>query len=96
MWGRWFKIQQLFFKILVQKYPNKAFLLPNLGIFFPWKILQFDKFEGADFKYDNSFLKFYPKNYPNKAILVSNLGIFVFSKKFAIRQIWGVWFQIWQ
>ena len=26
------------------------------------KILQIDRFEGADFKYDNSFLKFLPKN----------------------------------
>ena len=48
----------IFLKILSQKYPNKAFLVPNLRIFFFRKILQSDKFKGADFKYDNSFLKF--------------------------------------
>ena len=47
------------FLILVQKYPNEAFLVPNLDTFvFFLKILQVDKFEGVDFKYENSFLKF--------------------------------------
>ena len=41
-----------------RRYPNKAFLVQNLGIFVFCKILQLDRFEGADFKYDNSFLKF--------------------------------------
>ena len=27
--------------------------------------------------------------------MVPNLGIFVFSRNFAIRQIWGCWFQKW-
>ena len=46
--------------MLAQKYPSKAFLVPNLGIFvgFFCKTLYLDKFEGADFKYDNSFFKF--------------------------------------
>ena len=53
----------VFFKILAQKYPNKANLVPNLGIFvFSRKNLQLDNFEGAGFKYDNIFLKFLPKN----------------------------------
>ena len=43
--------------------------------------MQLDKFEGADFKYDNIFFKF---------------RHFCFFAKFAIRQIWGCWFQIWQ
>ena len=38
------------FKVLAQKYPSKAFLVPNLGIF-----IHLDKFEGVDFKCDNSF-----------------------------------------
>ena len=45
----------IFFKIPAQKYPNKAFLVPNLDIFiFSWNFA-IDKFEGADFKCDNSF-----------------------------------------
>ena len=28
--------------------------------------------------------------------MVWNLGIFIFSRKFAIRQIWGCWSQIWE
>ena len=31
--GCWFQIRQKFLKILTQKYPNEAFLVPNLGIF---------------------------------------------------------------
>ena len=46
-----------YFQSLPQKYPIKAFLVPNLR-----KSLQLDKFEGAVFKYDNTFLKFYQKN----------------------------------
>ena len=30
------------------------------------------------------------------ALLVPNMGIFIISWYFAIRQIWGCWFQIWQ
>ena len=37
---------------------NKAFSALNLDILFLRKILQLDKFEGADFKYENGFLKF--------------------------------------
>ena len=50
------------FKILAQNYANKAFLVTNVGIFVFRKILQLDKFEGADFKYDNTFFKFQSKN----------------------------------
>ena len=31
--GAHFEYGNIFLKILVQKYPNKAFLVPNLGIF---------------------------------------------------------------
>ena len=60
-----FKYDNSIFKILSQKYPNKAFLVKNTQIWaflFLQKILQLGKFEGIDFKYNNSFLKFYPKN----------------------------------
>ena len=46
-----------FFKILALKYPNKAFLVPNVGIFVFSQNLELDKCDGADFKYDNIFLK---------------------------------------
>ena len=60
------------------------------------KILQFDKFEGADFKYGNIYFQSLPQKYPNKAFLVANLGIFVFLEKFGIRQMLGCCFPIWQ
>ena len=60
------------------------------------KILQLRKFDGADFKYDNIFAKITAHKYTNHTFLVSNLDIFVFFVKFAIRQISGCWFQIWQ
>ena len=47
---------------VAQKYPNKAFLVSNFRHFFSHKILESDKFEGADFKYDIIVFKFKPKN----------------------------------
>ena len=49
-----FKYDNGFSKNLAQKAPNKAFLVPNLGIFIFSKILQF---KGTDFKYE-IFFKF--------------------------------------
>ena len=57
-WGADFKYDNGFFKISDQKYPNKAFLFPNLGIS---EILQLGKFEGADFKFDKIVFKFQSK-----------------------------------
>ena len=54
---------------------------------FLFKVLQFDKYEGADFKYGNKYFQNLLQKYANKAVLVPNLGIFVFSEKFGIRQI---------
>ena len=48
--------------MLAQKYPSKAFLFPNLGIFIILEILQLDKFEGPDFVYENNMFKFEPQN----------------------------------
>ena len=51
------------------------------------------------------FSEFFPKNCkitlfgqknPNKAFLVPKLGFLFFAPNFAIRQIGGGWFQIWQ
>ena len=52
-----------------------AFFVPNLGILFFHKILQIDKYEGADFKYDNNYLKILAQKFTNKAFLVKNTQI---------------------
>ena len=49
-----FIYDNIFFQIAAHKYPNKAFLIPNL---FVHENLQLDKIEGADFKCGNSFFK---------------------------------------
>ena len=59
------------------------------------KILQLDKFKDADFIYDKSF-KILAQKHKSKAFLLTNLGIFVFPRNFAIRQIRGCRFQIWE
>ena len=61
--GADFKYDNSFLKFYPKKYPNQAFLVPNLGIFvFFSEILQIDKFEGVGFKYDNRiFLNSCPK-----------------------------------
>ena len=70
------------YRIFGQKYSNKAFLVLH-------KILELDKFEGADFKYDNNFFQITAQKYPNKAFLVRNSQIFIFAPNFATRQIRG-------
>ena len=46
-----------------QKYTSKALFNSNVGVFIYFsKILQLDKFEGADFKCDNNVFTFQPKN----------------------------------
>ena len=73
-----FKHDNSIFKTLAQKYPNKPFLVPNLGILFFQKILQLDKFESADFKYENSIFEILAQNYPNKGFLIKNNQITYF------------------
>ena len=60
--GVGFKYDKNFSKNLAQKHPNKAFLVPNLGIFLFSQNLQLDKFQGGDLKYNNVVFKFQPKN----------------------------------
>ena len=59
------------------------------ALLFLFKVLQFNKSEGADFKYGNNCFQILPQKYPNKPFLNPNLGSFVFSEKFGIGQIWG-------
>ena len=49
------------FKILAEKYPNKAFWCQIQTFLFFRTILQLDKFEGADFKYDIIVFNFQAK-----------------------------------
>ena len=79
--------------IFGQKYANKFFLASNLGFLLFSKNLQLDKLEEVDFKYDNSFLKFYSQNTHLRNFFPETC---FFTKFFAIRQIWGCWFQTWQ
>ena len=44
--------------MIAQKYPKRAFIVPNLVNFFFHETFELDKFEGAAFKYDNIVFKF--------------------------------------
>ena len=44
------------------------------------KILQVDKFKGADFKYDNSVLKFWPKYTKTRSFCCQILAFLFFDK----------------
>ena len=59
------------------------------------KILQLDKFEGADYKYDNILFKFQSKNTQIRRFS-PKIKSFHFFTKFRIWQVWGCWYQIWQ
>ena len=66
------------------------------ALLFSFKVLQFDKFESADFKYENSYLKFYQKNIEITHSWSQIYAVSYFLQNFAVWQIWGRWFQIWQ
>ena len=81
IWGCWFQIWQYCFQMPAQKYPNNAFLVPNLGTFV----------ESVDLRYDNVVFKSQPKTTQMRCFwskivstagLAANLGVFVFSAKF--------------
>ena len=91
-----FKYDNSFFKILSQKYPNKAFLVKILDIFIFSQNVTFRQIRGWLFQIWQYFFRVPVQKCTNKAFLVLNFGIFVFMRNFAIRQIKGCWFQIWQ
>ena len=70
-----------FFFSSSQKIP-KEFLALNLGIFLFHKILQLDKFDGADFKYNTIVFKFQPKNIQIRLFWSQILTIFIFAANF--------------
>ena len=88
-----FKYDNIFFKILAQKYSNETFLVPNIFIFFFWRFFAIRKIRGCSFQI---YKKHSQIRAPNQAFLVPSLRIFVFAPKFVIRHIRGRWFQIWQ
>ena len=51
----------------------------------PVKILQLDKFEGADLRYGCSFFEILAQKHLIKAFFVQNLDIFLISRNFALR-----------
>ena len=68
----------ILFQIPAQKYPNKAFLVPNLRIFifvpkFVIKQIQWYRFQIPE----------------HKAFLVTDLTNFIFARNFAFRKIGG-------
>ena len=77
--------------------------MPKSGIFghkfwhFCFFVKIFGKFEGADFKYANTSFKIVAQKYPDIAFLVkiTQISHFWFFL-FALGQIRGCWFQIWQ
>ena len=74
-----------------QKYPNKIFLVPNLGIFAFPQYFAIRQIRGCWFQIRQYCFLDYIQKYPNQAFLVPHFGIFVFSWNFANRQIWECW-----
>ena len=74
--------KRILFSNSVPKHPNRAFLVPNLGILVFPQILQIDIFQGADLKYDNSIFNILPQKYRNMAYLVKNMEKGIFGPKY--------------
>ena len=58
-----------------------------------YKVLQLNKFAGADFKYDNSFLKFLPKITQIRDFLCQIKAFLFFQKMFKL-DMWQYYLQI--
>ena len=93
----------MFFKILIQRYPNKTYLVPNLGLFIPklrhfYFFTKFWNLTNLRVLISNITIVFeiLAQKYPDNAFFITNLGIFIFSWIFAVRQIWECWIQTWQ
>ena len=86
----------VFFLILAQKYPNKAFLVPNLAIFIFSRNFAIRQSRGCWVQIWQYNFQFQVQEHPNQAFLVTNLRICIFAPNFATRQIRGRWFEKWQ
>ena len=94
--GCWFQLWQQYFQIPVSKYGNQAFLVPNLSIFTFCTKLGNKANSGALIENMSMAFQNCCPNHRNKAFSVPNLRILIFAQNFAIRQIGGLWLQIWQ
>ena len=107
--GADFKYDNIIFKFQSKKYPNQAFLVPNLRIFFGTKLCNKTNSRRLISNMRKIFSNSSPK-VPKSRVFSSNStpkihksGIFIpkfkdfyFVPNAAIRQIWGHWFQTWQ
>ena len=94
--GRWFQIWQYHFQILVPKFGNLEFLVPNLRIFiFCTKLCNKANSRVLTSNMTMVFQNCCPKH-PNKVFLALNLRILIFARNFAIRQFGGRWLEILQ
>ena len=90
--GAGFKYGNSFLKILAQKYPKEAYLVPSLGIF----VFFSQNFPTRQIWGCCCFLKILTQKYASKIFLVLKLRHLYYFMKFVIRQILECWFQIWQ
>ena len=82
------------FKNSSQKYPYKAFLVPNLSICIISHYFAVRQIQGCWFQIWQQFSKILCQKYPNKAFLVPIFCIFVFPWNFGITKSRGCWCQI--
>ena len=81
--GADFKYDNSYLKILARKYTNKAFLVPNLGIFIFWWNFVIRQIWRCWFQRWEYYFQIPAQELPTKAFSFPNLGIFVFPQNFA-------------
>ena len=80
--GCWFQICSSSFRILAQKYPNKAFLLPDLGVLgFFLQNFVIRQIKGCWFQIWQYHFQLPALKYPNQVFLVPKLRTFIFCTK---------------
>ena len=89
------QIWQYIFKISVQKYLNKAFFIPNLGIFILTKKFAIRLIWELWFQIWQCYFQILVQKYPNQIFLIPYLKILIFAPNFTLRQIGGHWFKVW-
>ena len=85
-----FKYGNSFFQSLAQKYPNNAFLVPNLLIFVFLFFLQnfaVRPSRGCWFQIGEQFYQILTQKYQNEVFLVLNLDIFTFTRNLFEKRI---------
>ena len=94
--GCWFQIWQYCFQMPAQKYQNKAFLfLEFWNFYFCTKLCSKTNSTTVIWIMTTLFSNSSPK-IRKLGIFGSKFKDFYFALYFAIRNIWGCWFQIWE